>query len=111
MVLALLSDGTVRAWGSNIDSELGVHGSKSRCQCVPRPILVKRLKNVAAISAGSTHNLALLVNGTVRGWGDASNGELGSGTGSVSAIPRPVSGLAGKFTAVSAGSSFSLALS
>lgn len=58
--LALLANGTVRAWGNN-----------SAGQCVVPP----GLSNVVAIAAGYTHSLALRVDGSVVAWGDNEHGE------------------------------------
>jgi alpha-tubulin suppressor-like RCC1 family protein len=97
--LALMSDGTVVAWGDNSDGELG-NGSVGGVSDVP--VAVSGLSDVTAISAGDRYSLALLADGTVMAWGDDRGGELGNGTlGSVSDVPVPVSGLSG-VTAISA---------
>jgi alpha-tubulin suppressor-like RCC1 family protein len=78
--LALMSDGTVRAWGDNQEGQLGdgkggfesVTGQNER---VPRT--VEGLSHVAAITAGGASNFVLLENGTVMAWGFNGNGELG----------------------------------
>jgi alpha-tubulin suppressor-like RCC1 family protein len=58
--LALLADGTVRAWGNN---------SAGQCDIPPD------LSNVVAIAAGYTHSLALRVDGSVVAWGNNDYGE------------------------------------
>ena len=75
--LALLTDGTVRAWGSNSNGQLGIGRINPAFSETPLP--VKNLQGVTAISAGSIFNLALLPDGQVRGWGDDQSGELGNG--------------------------------
>lgn len=112
--LALLSDGTVRAWGSNRFGQLGDGTTKNS----DLPVAVQGLSGVVAISAGNDHALALLGNGTVMAWGLNLDGALGIGTETgpqkcdiygCSTTPVPVGGLS-EVTAISAGSSYSLAL-
>jgi alpha-tubulin suppressor-like RCC1 family protein len=103
--LALLSNGTVMAWGSNETGALG-DGSNANSDV---PVAVSGLSGVTAISAGAGHSLALLSNGTVVAWGDNFAGELGNGTTTDSNVPVPVSGLSG-VTAISAGAFHSIAL-
>lgn len=114
--LALCSDGTVAAWGSNHNGELGIAGTASR----EEPLLVRGLpadQRVVAISAGQSFSLALLGNGEVFGWGYNNSGQLGTGgnvpQNQTSPVPVDRSGvLAGKrIIAISAGASHSLALS
>jgi alpha-tubulin suppressor-like RCC1 family protein len=73
--LALLSDGTVRAWGSNDKGQLG----DSTRQESGTPVEVSGLREVTQIAAGGLHDLALLKNGTVWSWGAAEYGERGDG--------------------------------
>lgn len=75
--LALLGDGTVRAWGSNSNAQLGTGSINPPNRALP--VAVKRLKGVSAISAGGFHSLALLTTGDVMAWGDDQAGELGNG--------------------------------
>ncbi len=83
--LALLSNGTVWAWGENQFGQLG-HGETlgpSTCDgmpCSPTPVGITGLTNVTAIAAGGAHALALLNNGTVMAWGLNGDGQLGDGT-------------------------------
>jgi IPT/TIG domain/Regulator of chromosome condensation (RCC1) repeat len=105
--LALLSNGTVVAWGSNASGELG-DGAEGEPRDVPVP--VSGLSGATAIATGETHSLALLSDGTVRAWGGNRDGQLGDGSqGGPSDVPVPVSGLSG-VTGVAAGDRDSLAL-
>lgn len=105
--LALLADGTVRAWGNNGSGALG-NGTVGPNNPTPAPVL--GLKKVRAISAGSGHALAVLRNGTVMAWGANNQGQLGRGTtGGSFGTPAPVVDLAG-VKAVAAGFVHSLAL-
>jgi alpha-tubulin suppressor-like RCC1 family protein len=100
--LALLSDGTVVAWGSAGLGNGGVEKSDA-------PLAVSGLGEVTAISAGHDHSLALLGDGTVMAWGYNGQGQLGDGGTESSDVPVAVSGLAG-VKAIAAGATHSLAL-
>jgi alpha-tubulin suppressor-like RCC1 family protein len=112
---ALLSNGTVMAWGSNDNGALG-NGAETDSDV---PIPVRGLSGVAAVAAGEESNLALLNDGTVVAWGENEAGQLGDGTNAgpetcfneipCSKVPVPVSDLSG-VTAIAAGSGRSLAL-
>ncbi len=123
--LALLSDGTVMAWGENTWGQLG-DGSASGPQtcaealpCSPTPVAVSGLSRTTAVAAGFNHSLALLEDGTVMSWGYNGSGQLGDGAtigpevcaGELrcSPTPVPVGGLS-DVTAIAAGGLHSLAL-
>jgi hypothetical protein len=112
--LAVLSDGTVMAWGANRSGQLG-NGTSSgpdksgEYSCSTTPVAVSGLSGVAAVSAGGIHSLALRGDGTVRAWGNNVDGELGNGTTTSSDVPVAVSALSG-VTAISGGGRHSLAL-
>src|SRR5208283_285733 len=77
------------------------------------PVAVSGLSGLSGttpLSAGFDHTCAVLSGGTVECWGDNSDGELGNGTTTNSAIPVAVSGLSGGATAVAAGFEFTCAL-
>jgi alpha-tubulin suppressor-like RCC1 family protein len=109
-VLAL-KDGTVWAWGYNGGGQLG-NGTTTESG-TPAQVLGPGgsgyLTGVVAISAGSSHSLAVKSDGTVWAWGSNYYGELGDGTINDSSTPVQVYGLSG-ITAVAAGYDHSLAL-
>lgn len=96
--LALLTNGTVRAWGeNNYGGELGDGTAVgphlctgSACSTTPVAVCAvgqssctptsHELTAVRSISAADYNSLALLTNGTVVGWGANYLGQLGDGT-------------------------------
>ena len=70
--LALLADGTVRAWGYNVAGEVGDGTVIQRTAPVP----VVGVRNAVAIGAGSSFSVALLADGTLMTWGGNPNGQL-----------------------------------
>ena len=63
--LALKSDGTVWAWGSNSNGQLG----DGTFNFHPTPTQVPGLTGIIAIAAGQNHSLALKSDSTVWAWG------------------------------------------
>ena len=116
--VALCSDGRMISWGANDSGQLGDNTFSTN----PLPVeveteaglLVLSGKTVAAVTSGSFHNLALCSDGTLAAWGLNTNGRLGDGGTTASAIPVAVdrTGVLATRTvvAVSAGGSHSLAL-
>ena len=85
-----LTGGNVLAWGDDCAGELG-NGVPATCNNTPAPGEVCEtgsgpcpsgpyLSGVTAIQSGAYWDEALLNNGTVKTWGDRSEGELGDGT-------------------------------
>ena len=73
---ALMSDGTVRCWGSNFDGQLGDGTTTQRVT----PVNVIGVANALAVSASTAHSCALLSSGGVKCWGYNGDGQLGDGT-------------------------------
>ena len=77
--LAILSDGTVKAWGYSNRGQLGcglyVYNRKANI-----PVTVKGITNAVDIAAGGYHSMAVLSDGIVMAWGDNDDGQLGDGT-------------------------------
>lgn|GEM_PF-3669829 len=103
--IALKTDGTVWAWGSNEYGQLGNDSDTDHLT----PVQVSGLSDIIAIAAGDYHNLALKNDGTVWAWGRNTNGQLGNGKIVNCGIPVQVSGLS-NITAIAAGGTHSLAL-
>ena len=81
--LALLKDGTVRAWGWNAYGQLG-DGTKANAKF---PVIVKGLMNVVHVGTGQAHSMAILEDGTLKTWGSNNSGQLGNGTTKDSSLP------------------------
>lgn len=117
-VLALARDGSVYAWGHGDSGQLGIGqlptvNFKTRSArvepYVPYPARIPDLGGVTAISAGNTHSLALLEDGTVRAWGLNRYGQIGDGTFTNRDRPTTVPGVR-DVVAIAAGSYRSVAL-
>lgn len=115
--LALKADGTVWSWGENAQGQLGLGtppepGSPHTADLTPRwsPTRILGLSGAVAISVGYRHGLVLMEDGTVRAFGDNSNGQLGDGSSeSVRDYPVTAVGLS-DIVKVAGGSMHSVAL-
>lgn len=96
-VVALLNDGRVMGWGARVDGRLGdvaaTDPTLPGIVSFPRPL--PGLSGVREIAAGFSFTLALMNDGTVKGWGLSRRGELGSEAGGVFPKPVTVPGLSG----------------
>lgn len=97
---AATSGGLVACWGSDAYGALG-DGLTSGFSVVP--VQANGLKNVVQLSLGDRHACALIKGGTVRCWGDDTQGQLGDGTRTPSGTATMVSGITSGATAVAAG--------
>ena len=68
--MALKTDGTVWAWGSNISGELGDGTFVEKL----KPVMVPGLSGIKDIAAGNNFSIALKNNGTVWVWGNSNYG-------------------------------------
>jgi alpha-tubulin suppressor-like RCC1 family protein len=73
--LAVMSDGTVWAWGTNDFGQLGDGTQTDRST----PVRVMGLTGVIQVAAGAAFSLALLSDGKVWAWGANGVGQLGNG--------------------------------
>ena len=96
---AIGDDGSLWAWGQNVDGQLGDGTTIQRLI----PVNILPGSRWAHVSAGAAHTLAIRDDGSLWAWGNNGNGRLGDGT----AVFRnaPVNILPGtRWTHVSAGS-------
>ena len=109
--VAVKPDGTVWAWGLNLEGQLG-DGTSTQSSTVP--VQAVGATDAIAVAAGSYHSLALKADGRVLAWGRNTYGQLGDGTTmnrnpAVEAQTAPGQALVG-VVAIAAGDNFSLAL-
>ncbi len=102
---ALLTDRTMRCWGSNAQGQLGDPSSTGSSV----PIAVIGVGGVQAIATGAFHTCALMADATVACWGSNSSGQLGNGATTDSSTPVAVAGLSNA-TAIAGGGSHTCAL-
>jgi alpha-tubulin suppressor-like RCC1 family protein len=88
---ALLDDGGVLCWGSNLKLQRGVADAFTPPTSAPTE--VPGLPPVMQIEAGSEHTCALTRDGRVFCWGANGDGQLGQGTASAAAMAAEVVGL------------------
>jgi len=89
---ALLIDGTVKCWGSNIFGQSGCE--KSTCgENIIEPRKIDILNDVKQIDLGQVHSCALINDGTVKCWGDNGYSQLGSTTYESNSFPTLVKDL------------------
>ncbi len=117
---AVLEGGSVRCWGAGASGELGngddtVNIGDAPGEMPPPPVNVGG--SAVAVSAGVGHTCALLVDRTVRCWGDGASGQLGKSDGTLTAVgddpgemPPAAVSLGGNAKGVSAGRNHTCAL-
>ena len=113
-ILAVLNDGTVRAWGRNNVVQLG-NNSVQDGQ-VAMPVYewyngsLRNLRGIKAVAAGPQYSLALNEDGVVYSWGFNASHELGRPAGIVGSAAEPIPGLP-RIKKIQAGMTHALALS
>jgi len=105
--VAVREDGTVWAWGANMNT-FGLLGNGSTNDASV-PMQVSGLQNVVALGGRDYHTLAVESNGTIWAWGWNATGALGNGTTNATLVPVQVVGLTNP-AIVSGGYQFSVAL-
>jgi alpha-tubulin suppressor-like RCC1 family protein len=102
--LALLKDGTVRAWGKNNYGQLGNNSTTNS----ETPVIPQGLGNIVDISGSQYHSIACDSGGNAWSWGYNGYGNLGDGTFTQRTVPVQVTGIS-TAQKVAAGESWSLA--
>ena len=113
--LAVRSDGTVRAWGSNQYSQLGTtttaHCSAYQYSCSTTPVQVQSLTGVSTVAGGGNFSLALKSDASVWGWGENGYGQLANGTTKAfGGVKTPTKANLASVIAIAAGAEHTLAL-
>ena len=80
--MAIGTDGTLSAWGSNLFGQLGNNSIED--SLVPIKI---NLPPVASVACGYNYTMALGTDGTLSAWGYNKLGQLGNGSDSDSHVP------------------------
>lgn len=98
--LALMADGTVRAWGRNVVAQMGLGYTSDE---IVTPITVPGLSNIVAIAACGSFSLALRSDGVVFAWGLNQDSQCGQPSSNITVnTPTQVPWLTG-VTAIDAG--------
>jgi len=97
--LALCSDGTLVAWGSNSSGRLGNNSANNSAV----PVLVNTANGVSSlygktpqmVAAGTSNSLVLCSDGSLASWGDNTYGQLGDNTLTNRSVPGVVNAVNG----------------
>ncbi|MEI6716714.1 MAG: hypothetical protein WCK87_03250, partial [Candidatus Saccharibacteria bacterium] len=95
------TNGTVKCWGNN---SFGQNGDQFNRNDVNNPYLVPGLTGVKSVSVGGNHVVALMADGTVRGWGRNAEGQLGGGSTTENHKPSQILNLTNVYSVVADGS-------
>ena len=72
--MVIKDDGSLWAWGSNINGQVGNNSQEHQYS----PVHI--IDDVVAVAAGSWHSMAIRSDGSLWGWGANARGQLGSGS-------------------------------
>ena len=109
--VAIASDGTLWAWGSNSSGQLGQNTTDSLAHSTPVQIgsLTTWQTAAGALSAGGDFTLALQTDGKLYAWGVNGSGQLGDASTTTRSTPTVI-GAVTTWSKLAAGSTFSAAL-
>ena len=105
--LAIKTDGTLWAWGTNGDGQLGL-GDDTGAD-IYTPVQIGTDSDWKAVATGGRHSLGLKTDGTLWAWGYGWHGQLGIGGQDTLYAPVQV-GYDGDWSAISAGGNHSIAI-
>ena len=87
---ALLKSGIIKCWGK---SEYGQIGNISADFSQITPITVSNISTAISSDSVCNYNCAVLSDGTIKCWGEGTNGQLGNGSNDNQTTPVNVSGI------------------
>lgn len=105
--LAIKTDGSLWAWGSNSDQQLGDGATNGNPRSTP--FKVGTFSDWKSVSAGAAHSMGIRADGSLWTWGANSSGQLGDGTNVKKGVPTRI-GSGTDWAAVISGGTHSLAL-
>lgn len=104
--LAIKNNGSLWAWGQNLEGEVGDSTMVNR---INGPEQIGTATNWATVAAGYTHSLAVTTDGKLWAWGEDHIGELGNGSSSAVDILTPkLIANNSNWSSINAGEEFSL---
>ena len=110
--LAILTNGTLWAWGKDDQGQLGDGGNSVQVtpELIAGPLCgPANLTNPVALAAGYDFSVAVDATGVVWTWGDGGSGQLGNGATINALTPAPINGIS-DVVSVAAGDKHTLAL-
>lgn len=75
--LFLFENGSLFAFGSNFYGQLGINTDVDTSKIIKSPTFIQTEKKFISVAAGFKHSLAVAEDGTLWGWGDNNNHQLG----------------------------------
>jgi alpha-tubulin suppressor-like RCC1 family protein len=106
-VAAILSPGTLWAWGYNAQGQLGLNTTTTSYSS---PVQVGVLSLWTQVACGYSHTAAIQTPGTLWAWGTNSYGQLGNNSASSNVLSPIQIGTASNWSRVSCGYQFTVAL-
>lgn len=104
--LALADNGTVWAWGNNLNGKIGNNSTTH----VFTPVQVSGLSNIVDVATGNSTSYALAIDGTYYAWGNGATGRFGNDGTASSLVPVQVTTLNDAVTFANTSSPHILAL-
>jgi alpha-tubulin suppressor-like RCC1 family protein len=95
--IALMTDGSVKTWGTNASGQLGDGSTTVNYS----PTTIAALANISAVATGFLHNCVIMADASLKCWGGNSTGQI-LPTGTMYTTPTVVPGIVGVVEVVTA---------